>query len=311
MNHITNFLSKYESHFVKYPDKKSIHNTYCNWLYLFNVDKYSDNPSIILPENSFKFGYTTTTMMLRLSQYNAGINIYNIECIRCNFPQERETVLKQYIRLKTELNATCGTEYYTNCKPIIKVLFLIIVSLSDNDILEYYKDRNESLLNRIHSTYSIVLTNKSCKLNMNANVINNVSYDKENSVCQYCLKSYSSMYVLLKHQQTAKFCLEMQQKTNADVMHTCTFCSNSFTLKSIYDKHLNVCKEKKKTEEEQKQKSFIDEIQQAKNIMAKYEELNEKYILSLENINRLTEMLHEKDNQISKLMHSLNINNNI
>lgn len=125
--------------------------------------------------------------------------------------------------------------------------------------------------------------------------------NQETYTCQYCSKKYSSMYVLVKHQSTAKFCLELQQKTNADIMYACNFCNTSFTLKSIYDKHLNVCKEKKKIEEEHKQTILTEEIQRLKLITEEYQELKIKYSVSLQKIESLTEQLAEKNKQIDQL----------
>lgn len=109
------------------------------------------------------------------------------------------------------------------------------------------------------------------------------------------------MYVLTKHQNTAKFCLELQQKTSAAVMYECDFCDSSFTLKSIYDKHLSVCKEKKKIEDEQKHNILTEEIQRLKTIAEEYQELKIKYSVSLQKIESLTEQLAEKNKQIEQL----------
>ena len=300
MNRISKFLSENDTYFTKYTSKDNIASNYCNWLYMFDVDKYSNNTAIILPNNSFKFGHTKHTLKLRISQYNPEVRITNIECIRCNFPEERETVLKQYLRLKTTLIPTCGTEYYTDCKNTIKLIILILVSMPDNDILSYYQTRSEDFLSRIEQIYSNISTSKSrINLNMTTNVINNIVYNNDNVVCQYCMKAYSSMYTLLNHQKTTKFCLEIQNKSIEDAsQHTCIHCNNVFTLKQSLEKHLNTCKEKKRVEEEQKITVLNEEVQRSKSILKEYEELKEKCA-------SLTELLKEKDKQIFQLTISL------
>ncbi len=117
--------------------------------------------------------------------------------------------------------------------------------------------------------------------------------NQDNHTCEYCGKKYANLYVLAKHQQTAKFCLELQQKTKADIMYECNFCTMSFTLKSIYDKHLIVCKEKKKIEEEQKQTVL-------KTLAEEFQELKIKYSVSLQKIESLTEQLAEKNKQMTE-----------
>ena len=59
-------------------------------------------------------------------------------------------------------------------------------------------------------------------------------------VCEFCGKEYSHKYNLVRHQKTAKKCLNIQQ-CEAEKLFECTGCTNTFTLKQHLTSHHNVC----------------------------------------------------------------------
>jgi len=114
--------------------------------------------------------------------------------------------------------------------------------------------------------------------------------------CQYCGKIYTNSYILATHQNTAKFCLEIQNRQAPDTnVHTCTFCNESFTVKQTLVKHLLSCKEKKKAEEEKKKEEdekqialLTEELTRLKAEVSGYQELKTSYALSQQMIQQLT-----------------------
>ena len=59
--------------------------------------------------------------------------------------------------------------------------------------------------------------------------------------CQYCNQILKTTGALKKHQNTAKYCLVMQNKS-AEEEYGCKFCGSSFTVKFTLDNHLKTCK---------------------------------------------------------------------
>ena len=59
--------------------------------------------------------------------------------------------------------------------------------------------------------------------------------------CQYCNQILKTSGALKKHQNTAKYCLVLQNKS-AEEEYCCKFCGSSFTVKFTLDIHLKTCK---------------------------------------------------------------------
>ena len=67
--------------------------------------------------------------------------------------------------------------------------------------------------------------------------------------CIYCNKDYSSKSNLKNHQKSAKYCLEIQKRTNIDsdevdnvqTSFVCKFCEKDFSSNHRYQKHLDIC----------------------------------------------------------------------
>ena len=75
------------------------------------------------------------------------------------------------------------------------------------------------------------------------------------NVCEYCKKEYTSKGNLIKHQRTAKYCLEIQEKKlgkDSDKIETrtfnCDFCTKKFSQKSHLFRHTPLCINKYKFE---------------------------------------------------------------
>jgi hypothetical protein len=59
-------------------------------------------------------------------------------------------------------------------------------------------------------------------------------------LCIYCTKTYSTKYNLVKHQKTSKKCLLTQDKVS-DISFECVGCDSTFTRKSVYKNHVEIC----------------------------------------------------------------------
>jgi hypothetical protein len=68
--------------------------------------------------------------------------------------------------------------------------------------------------------------------------------------CIHCTKMYSNKCNLTKHQRTAKFCLKIQNKILENA-YSCNDCKYTTGNQSDLNKHLKICKKKKKREIEE------------------------------------------------------------
>jgi hypothetical protein len=60
--------------------------------------------------------------------------------------------------------------------------------------------------------------------------------------CNFCKKTFSTLYTLNNHKATAKYCLKIQNKC-IDEKFKCSFCSKNFTSKNNLQYHSKICKE--------------------------------------------------------------------
>jgi len=82
--------------------------------------------------------------------------------------------------------------------------------------------------------------------------------------CEHCMHVFNSRNSLLAHQRRARYCLELQGQTNDD-MFECDYCPRKFTLKQHLTTHILSCKERKKTDDKEKDILIVklrDEIKQ-------------------------------------------------
>ncbi len=254
MNTFKEFIAKHDKHFVKYniftDVKKSSER---NWLYLFDVDYYDRKPTQKLPKNTIKFGETTINVWSRLNQYKETIGMRNIETISCRFPKEREAILKRYLRKRTNYKPICGKEYFCDCRDYIKVLILIIVSLSDEDILlsyRYYAENNiqyTKILDNISIIYDEIKSTETSVLDIKINTIADTTHSNPNipHACNICQNVYTTLASLNHHKKYSKTCLQIQNK---ELEFPCEHCNKPFSSSYTLQAHLAVCKQKKANE---------------------------------------------------------------
>jgi hypothetical protein len=65
-------------------------------------------------------------------------------------------------------------------------------------------------------------------------------------ICEFCNNSYRTKNNLLNHQKTAKFCIELRNKTELEhydnKSFSCEKCLKNFTRKDTLEKHISICK---------------------------------------------------------------------
>ena len=103
--------------------------------------------------------------------------------------------------------------------------------------------------------------------------------------CEFCNKVLSSKSSLTYHQKTAKYCLNIQGKNNADIQYICS-CEKNFNSKHHYESHIKSCKKEKNNE--------------TMKIQEEIEKLNEE-------IKELKKIIIEKDKIICTLNGSIDI----
>lgn len=112
--------------------------------------------------------------------------------------------------------------------------------------------------------------------------------------CQYCHNTYKSLSSLYYHQKTTKFCLEMQNKILENKEnYTCVDCNKVFLVKSNYNQHVKVCKEKKIKEES----NIKNELEILKNEIV---EFKLKLTFKDETITKLEEEIKEYKKLLAK-----------
>lgn len=219
MHNLTQFISSHSHYFYKYDTLSDIQpSSNKKWLYIFNTSYRNEDTSTKLPSNSFKLGKTSGTIRKRLSEYNAHIEMKDIECIQCTYPTIRELLLKKFLSEKTSNKPVCGTEYFSDCRDYVKVIILIIVSLHDSDIISFenYFHANKSdytmYLTKIYDIYNNILNTEGYTLNINTKGTPalNVIRPLVGHICRFCKKVCSSEKELQRHQLNTKYCIRMQ-----------------------------------------------------------------------------------------------------
>jgi hypothetical protein len=95
-------------------------------------------------------------------------------------------------------------------------------------------------------------------------------------VCQYCNKQFSTKYILNNHQQTAKYCLELQSKTiKSD--YECNDCGKIFSKKFSFDRHIQICKIKEEKDYNKELEIYKKTIENLRKNIIEYETEIEKY----------------------------------
>ena len=108
--------------------------------------------------------------------------------------------------------------------------------------------------------------------------------------CQHCEKDFSSQGNLIKHQKTAKFCLQIQNENNYQetevVTFPCIYCNKKFTSNHHLNNHTINCISKFKITIDELNKQLIKKDKQKEDentlLTAQLSEARER-ILDLEN----------------------------
>ena len=308
------FIENHEKYFKKYDNLDTVERTaICGWLYIFTAYCYDGDITKVLPEFTDKFGKTLKELFERLIQYKDEVNIKNIEAIQCTLPCERERLIKAFLKMRTPIKPTVGNEYFINCRNLIKILMLIIVYISDEEIIKYEtsysnykKNKNDTeftiLFYRIDKYINKIKENDEFELKIEENIYTIIPDNKEEKeyICEYCNKSYSNISNLNYHKKTAKFCMDIQKKNEPEktefVILQCEYCNKEFNKKSTLLSHLLTCKVKEykdkidkecielrikvETKDEQL-KSKDKQIKKLEEKVEKLEEKVEKYYLQL------------------------------
>ena len=117
--------------------------------------------------------------------------------------------------------------------------------------------------------------------------------------CQFCKKEFAYKGTLVTHQQTAKYCLELQGKVCSKF--DCQFCGKKFTTQQNLNDHDSICKEKERRQYEHKLKECQHKIQELEKQRFEYEEKLEAqkqyYITKLEKQKQDYEEKNERQKQ--------------
>ena len=296
-------IEKYSHIFYKYEnvtDKKNIDEikniNLQGFLYIFDT----------LDDSNFihKIGKTEITIFERLSGYNKK-NIKNIEFINCNLSTEREKIIKMFLNLKTNISPIRGTEYFSNCRNLLKVLLIITYFINDDfinssDILDIIdniiKDINSKNMDEIivenYFLSNIFNTSRLIK--------------KENNLlltCEFCKSNFSCKSSLNYHQKNVKYCLDIQKQLNTsfkEVLFKCEYCNKDFNSKKIYVRHKDTCK-KKLIQENISEKDI-----EINNLKLQYEkELEKKKNIYEKEIIEYKNELKNKNEQLKKIENEL------
>lgn len=192
--------SIYENIFKKYKTKEelkqNINNKECNCLYIFDTDYYNGSDKK-LPENTCKLGMTTKQIYTRLNSYSNNLNMRNIEYIQVTYPDKRERLIKGFLKHVLKIYPSAGSEYFTNCKSIIKCLYIIFCNTPDDEILNIYNKYDkkiEDIINIFKSLYDKycenIINNENIDNSIKENILeNNIINDDNNIyVCEFCKK---------------------------------------------------------------------------------------------------------------------------
>ena len=123
--------------------------------------------------------------------------------------------------------------------------------------------------------------------------------------CQHCEKDFSTQGNLIKHQKTAKFCLEIQAESNFQeteiVTFNCNYCNKNFTSNHHLNKHKKNCVSKFKTTIEELKQQLLEKDKQKEDendVLASQLSAAQDRIIELEN--QLKTVRLEVENELIK-----------
>jgi len=126
-----------------------------------------------------------------------------------------------------------------------------------------------------------------------------------NNICSFCNKNFVSVFVLINHQKTAKYCLKKQGKNNEE--YKCEYCSKILATQLRLNTHITICKLKDKnvnkyialSEEKDKKLSkyiALSEQKERELSLSKNESLSKDKI-----IEELRNLLEKSNNTIAEI----------
>ncbi len=123
------------------------------------------------------------------------------------------------------------------------------------------------------------------------------------SLCNFCNKSFSTNYILIQHQKTAKYCLAIQNNLNISDEYICEFCNKKFNVKSVLKTHYLSCKIKKELDDKEELNKLVEkyeeQILQLKEQHKNDIELNNnKFKIEINNLSTTIEQLQKDNNKL-------------
>lgn len=127
--------------------------------------------------------------------------------------------------------------------------------------------------------------------------------------CEFCKRPFSTKGILVSHQKSAKYCLELQNKNNENF--ACNFCSKKFTSRFNLNEHLTTCKKKQNVEIEIKLKN--EYTSQIDILKEKIIILESNYKIKIEEKDKIIQKLEKKlekfENAVISNKHSTSYEN--
>ncbi len=123
--------------------------------------------------------------------------------------------------------------------------------------------------------------------------------------CEFCKKEFASKSAINHHKKTAKYCLEIQGKTNNN--YICEYCSKNYSTKSYLVEHYNTCSSKLFKTLEDENKSLKTKINKLTKINKELE------IHSVENkvLKSQNSKLKKQNDKLEKELDKIKAENNL
>jgi hypothetical protein len=281
-----NFIKNHSKYFKQYNTRNDIpKSSLFGWLYIFKADCYNPDLTILFEQDTIKFGNTVNCINTRLTQYKKKVNPTNIECIQCSIADEREDLVKSFLTYKTNITPIAGREYLTGYnRKLIKLLMLIMVHTTDNQIKMYHrynKSNNTKELEPFFEKIKLIIEEIDKDENFNLQLDKNIFCKKPiefSLICETCNTTFSTLSNLNYHKRSAKFCREKRNDTQPIELISCEFCNIELANRKSYLSHLEICKEKKKTDT----LKVIDDFKL--NMIKEMKDMDQKHILEIKDL---------------------------
>ena len=123
--------------------------------------------------------------------------------------------------------------------------------------------------------------------------------------CEFCKKTFTTKGNLFSHQRTAKYCLNLQGKI-VESIFTCEYCNKKFTQRTSLSDHMNICKEREKQTQEEKENQHIILVKKLESEISKLKRVERENIKKLadekdKEINLIKQIVSDQKETIKKL----------